>query len=131
MTPQSYNVLNNPSYGILRWAIISRLLHSHAPHLVGMNGDVNSDLSILLFKNREQLEYFRSIILRPQKDIIFTGETLSLTRILLQYMNTFFNSDKLKSFIVPKMTDIIPFLDKNGKSDVYTGVNMHGLYCFL
>ena len=29
------------------------------------------------------------------------------------------------------MTDIITFLDNNGKSVVYTGVKIHGIYCYL
>ena len=29
------------------------------------------------------------------------------------------------------MTDIVIFLDNNGKSAVYTGGNIHGLYCYL
>ena len=80
-----------------------------------MNGDVQSDLATLEFKNREQLEDFHSIIIRLQKEIISSGETLSPTRLIFQYMNTLSKSDKLKAIVVPKMTDLITFLDKNEK----------------
>ena len=39
--------------------------------------------------------------------------------------------DKLKSFIAPKMIYLITFLDNNGKSTVYTGGNIHGIYRYL
>ena len=29
------------------------------------------------------------------------------------------------------MIDLVTFLDNNGKYAVYTGVNIHGLYCYL
>ena len=40
-------------------------------------------------------------------------------------------SDKIKALIAPKMTDIITFLKKKGKSAIYTGGNIHGLYRYL
>ena len=46
-------------------------------------------------------------------------------------MKSFLNNDKLESFIAPKITDLITLPDKNGKSDVYTGVNIHGRYCYF
>ena len=46
-------------------------------------------------------------------------------------MRSFSKSDKVKAFIAPKMTYLITFLDKNVISDVYTGVNIHGLYRYL
>ena len=36
-------------------------------------------------------------------------------------------SEKLRDFIVPKMTDSITFLEKNGKYTVYTGGDIHGI----
>ena len=41
------------------------------------------------------------------------------------------NSDKLKSFISPKMADIITLLDNNGNSVVYKGGNIHGIYRYI
>ena len=41
------------------------------------------------------------------------------------------NSEKLRAFIAPKMTDIITFLENNGKSAVYTGGDIHGIYRYL
>ena len=46
-------------------------------------------------------------------------EIVSHTRLLFQYMNSLTKSEKLRAFIAPKMTDIINFFDKNGKSTVY------------
>ena len=46
-------------------------------------------------------------------------------------MKALSKSDKLKAFIVPNITDLNTFLDNNGKLDVYTGENVHGLYCYL
>ena len=96
-----------------------------------MNGYVQSNLATLVFKNGEQLEYFYSIILGLQKGIILSVEIFSPARLLLQYKNTLSNSDKLKAFIAPKMTDLITFLDKNGKYAVYTGGNINGIYRYL
>ena len=85
-----------------------------------MNGDVQSDISTTEFKNEEQLEDFRSTILRPQQEIMLSEEIFSPTRLLFQYIKALKKSEKLRAFILPKMTDIIPFLDNNGKSAVYT-----------
>ena len=86
-----------------------------------MNGDVQSDLVTLELNNGEKKEYLHSRIIRLQQEIILSGETVSPTIIILQYMKALSNSNKLKEFIAPKMTDIIKFLENNGKSDVYTG----------
>ena len=96
-----------------------------------MNVDFQSDLATLEFNNREQLEDFHNIIIRLQQEIILSVETISSTRLLLQYMKALSNSDKLKSSISPKMTDIMTFLDRNEKSAVYTGGNIHGIYSCL
>ena len=95
--------------------IIYRLLHAHALHLGGMNGDVQSDLYTLAFNNGEKLEDFHSIILGLQQEIIFSIETVSTTRIIFQYMKALSKSDKIKSFIAPNITDLIKFLDNNKK----------------
>ena len=86
-----------------------------------MNGDVQSDLATLAFRNGEQLEYFHSRILILQQEIMLSGEIVSPTRRLIQYIKALTKREKLKAFIAPKMTDIITFLDKNGKSTVYEG----------
>ena len=96
-----------------------------------MNGDVQYDLATLEFKNGEQLEYFHSRIIRLQQETILSGDTVSPTRLLFQYTKAFSNIYKLKEFITIKMTGLITFLENNGKSDVYTGVNIHGLYYYL
>ena len=66
-----------------------------------------------------------------QKEIILSGETVSPTRLLFQYTKDFSNIDKLKEFIAPKLIYITTFLDNNGKSAVYIGVNIHELYHYL
>ena len=81
MVPQSYKVVITHAHDISVWTILSRLIHSCAPHLVGMNGDVQSDLATLAFKNGEQLEYFHIRILRLQQEIILSGEIVSPTRL--------------------------------------------------
>ena len=93
-----------------------------------MNGDVQSDLATLAFKNGEQLEDFHSRILRLQQEIMLSGEIVSPTRLLFQYMKALTKSEKLRAFIAPKMTDLITLLDDNGKYDVYTGGDIHGIY---
>ena len=40
-------------------------------------------------------------------------------------------SEKLRAFIAPKITDIITFLDKNGKPAVYEGGDIHIIYRYL
>ena len=79
-----------------------------------MNGDAQSDLSTLEFNNGEQLEDFHIIILILQQEITLSGETVSTTRLLLQYMKALSKSDKLKSFIATKMTYLIALLENNG-----------------
>ena len=96
-----------------------------------MNGDVQYDLATLAFRNGEQPEYFHSRILRLQQEIMFSGEIVSPTILLFQYMKVLTKSEKLKAFIAPKMIDLIAFLDKNGKSAVYEGGDIHGIYRYL
>ena len=55
-----------------------------------MNGDVQSDISILVLKNGEQFEDFHSSILRLQQEIMLSGENVSPNRLLFQYMKAFF-----------------------------------------
>ena len=62
---------------------------------------------------------------------MLTGETVSPTRLISQYTKVFSNSDKLRAFIVPKMTYLIKFLDNNAKSAVYMGGDIHGIYRYL
>ena len=96
-----------------------------------MNSDVQSDLSTLYSKNGEQLEDFHGRVLIIQQEIILSGEIVSPTRLLFQYMKTFSNSDKLISFIAPNMTDLITFLDNKVKYSAYTGGDIHGINCYL
>ena len=67
MAPQAYKVVSTYGHEILGWTILSRLIHSRAPHLGVMNGDVQSDLATLSFNNGEQLEDFHSRIIRLQQ----------------------------------------------------------------
>ena len=64
-----------------------------------MNGDVQSNLATLAFKNREQLEDFHRRILRLQQEIILSGEILSPTRLIFQYTKAFSKSNKCLEFI--------------------------------
>ena len=75
MSPQAYKVFRNHSHEISVWEILFILLHSRYTRIGGVNGDVHSDLATLMFKNIEQLEDFRSIILRLQQEIMLSGET--------------------------------------------------------
>ena len=84
MAPQAYNFVNTHANEISAFTILSRLLNSCAPHLGGMNGDFQYDLSTLEFNKGEQLEDFHSRIIRLQQEIILSGETLSTTRLPLQ-----------------------------------------------
>ena len=73
MAPQDYKVVSTHAHEIPGWTILSRLFHLHASHLGGINGDVQSDLSTLEFKNVEQLEDLHSSIIRLQQDIMLSG----------------------------------------------------------
>ena len=127
MAPQACKIVSTPAHEISGWTILSRLIHSHAPHIGGMNGDVQYDLATLAFSNGEQLEYFHSRILRLQQEIMLSGEIVSPTRLLLQYMKELTKSEKIKAFIAPKMTDLITLIDNEGKSAVYDGGDIHGI----
>ena len=82
MATQAYKVFSTCANDIPGWTILSRLLHSRAPHLGGINGDVQSDLATLAFKNGEQLEDFHIRILRLQQEIVLSREIVSPNRIL-------------------------------------------------
>ena len=60
-----------------------------------MNGDIQSDLATLAFRNGEQLEDFHSRSLRLQQEIMLSGEIVSPTRLLLQYMKPLKKSEKV------------------------------------
>ena len=62
---------------------------------------------------------------------MLSGDIFSPTRLLFQYMKALSKSDKLRSFVAPKMTYLITFLDNNKKLAVYTGGNIHGIYRYL
>ena len=62
---------------------------------------------------------------------MISGEIVSPTRLLFQYMEALEKSEKIRYFIAPKMTDLITFLDKNGKYAVYTGGEIHVIYRYL
>ena len=131
MAHQAYKAVITHAHEISVCNIIFRILHSRATRLGGINGDIQYDLSTLDFKNGEQLEYFHSRILRLQQENILSGEIVSPTRLIFQYTKEFSKSDKLRDFIAPKMIDIITFLENNGKSDVYTGGDIHGIYRYI
>ena len=67
MSPQSYKVVRTHDHEIPGWKFLSILIHSHAPHLVGMNGDVHYNLATPVFKKGEQLKDFHIIIQRLQQ----------------------------------------------------------------
>ena len=55
MAPQAYKVVSTNSHEISGWEILSRLIHSRAPTLGGMNDDVQSDLVDMEFNNENNL----------------------------------------------------------------------------
>ena len=73
MTPQYYKFFSTHAHEISGWNILIILLHSRAPHLVGMNGVVQFDIATLAFNNGEQLEYFHGRILIIQQEIMLSG----------------------------------------------------------
>ena len=73
LAPQAYKVVDRNAHEISVWNILYRLLHSHAYYLGGMNGDVQSDLSTLAFKNIEQLEDCHIIIIILQEEMNLSG----------------------------------------------------------
>ena len=58
-------------------------------HIVNIDGDVQSELVTLSFKQGENLK-----ILQKERNIY--GETVSPKRLILQYIKSLSNSDKLK-----------------------------------
>ena len=113
MVPQSYKVVNTHSHEISGRNILSRLLHARTPHLGGNNSGFRSDLAALPLNNGEKVYDLHSRIIILQQEIILSGENFPPARLLFQYIKEFSKSNKLKEFIVLKMTDIITFLDKN------------------
>ena len=84
MAPQEYTVVSTHAHEISGWKILSIIIHSRAPHLRDMNGDVKSDLATLEFKNGGKHEYFHSRIIRLQQEIILSVENVYNTRLLFQ-----------------------------------------------
>ena len=62
---------------------------------------------------------------------MLSGEIVSPTRLLLQYMKALTKSEKLRASIAENMAYLITFLDNNRKSTVYTGADIHGIYRYL
>ena len=62
---------------------------------------------------------------------MLSGEIFYLTRLLSQYMKALSNSDKLRAFIALNMIYLIPLFENNGKSAVYTGGDINGIYLYL
>ena len=73
MAPQAYKIVSTHAHETLGWIILYRLLHSRAPHLGGMNGEIQSDLATLAFRNGEQLDDFHNRIFRLQQEIMLSG----------------------------------------------------------
>ena len=115
MALQAYKVVRTHANKISVWKILSRLLHSRAPHIVGMNDDVKYDLDTLAFNNEEQLEDFHNRILRLQQEILISGDSVSPTRVLFWYTMEFSKIDTFKSLIAPNITDLNTVLDNNRK----------------
>ena len=69
MLPQSYKVVATHAHEISGWKIISIIIHEWNPNLGGINGDIQSDLATLTFKNREQTQGFHIIIIKLQNEI--------------------------------------------------------------
>ena len=67
MAPQAYKVVNTYAHEISGWKFLSRLLHARAPHIEGMSGGIQSNLSTLAFNNREQTEDIHTITIRLQQ----------------------------------------------------------------
>ena len=84
MAPQAYKFVSTHAHEISGRTILSRIIHSLVPHIGGMNGDFQSDLSTLEFNNIEQLENFHIRILRLQQEIMLYWETLYPTRLFFQ-----------------------------------------------
>ena len=63
--------------------------------------------------------------------MMLSGEIVSPTRLLFWYMKALKKSEKIKAFIAPKMKDPITFLEKNRKSAVYEGGDIHGIYRYI
>ena len=80
---------------------------------------------------QSKIEYFHGRIFRLEQEIMLTGEIVSPTRLIFQYMKALSKSDNLRSFIAPNMIDLIILLDNNGQYAVYTGEDIHGIYCYL
>ena len=96
MATNAYKVFSTHSHEISGWKILSRLVHSRAPNLGGINGDFQSELATPEFNNGEQLIDFYSRIIILRQKINLSGETVYPTIILFQHMKELSNSDKLK-----------------------------------
>ena len=75
----------------------------------------------LFILSKKKIEGFHVRILRIKEEINISVENVSPTRLLLQYKKSFPKSDKLRAYIAPKITDLIIFLDNNGKTEIYKG----------
>ena len=107
MAPHSYKFVSTHAHEISGWKIPSRLIHSRAPNIGGMNFDDQSKLSTLAFNNAEQLKEFHSIIIILQQEIVLYVETVSPTIIIFYFVESLSKRDKPKALIAPNMTHLI------------------------
>ena len=130
ISPQAYKVVSTDAHEISGWTIISRLLHSRATHLGGMNGDVKYYLSRLEFKNGENLKIFMALFSDLNKKLC----SLEKFSLLLDFYSStwrhfqrvikkiFHCSQDYRSHHIPR---------KRRKSAVYTGGDINGIYRYI
>ena len=131
MGPQAYNFVSTNAHEISGYTFLSIVLHSRAPNLGGISGDVQSHLATLAFKKGEQLEYFHGRILILQQEIMLYGEIIFSNRLLFQYMKELSNNDNTRDSSAPNMTYLITLHDNNEKSAIYTVGDIIGIYRYL
>ena len=131
ISSQAYKIVSTNYHEISGWKIISRLIHWCAPHLGEMNNYVQSDLFILELKKRRT-----TWMILYQNSQTSTGN-YTLCRNYISYktyilvhegmvkeiqnQRIYFNQDE-RSHHIPWQQQ---------KTDLYTGVNIHGLYHYL
>ena len=67
MAPQTKNEISTHAHEVSVWTILSILLNEGAPHLGVTNGNIQTDLVTLTFKQGEQLEDFHGKSIRMKQ----------------------------------------------------------------
>ena len=95
-----------------------------------MDGDDQSNLSTLTSITENNLKIFTLEYSDLNSKLTSLDKLYPLKDFTSSKWMNMSKCDELKAFIALKMTDIITFIDNNGKLAIYKGLNIHVIYSY-